>query len=209
MVFSEEVRADAAAAVMELRETLALRVGVLSGDSSTPSGAELGLGGLSIERGLSPDDKLTRVRAAVVECRRSGAGVAFVGDGVNDAPALAAADVGIAFGEPADLPRTAADALCISDELLSIPWLLLHARHVVGIVRQNLAIAFGYNTVAVGFAAAGKLDPLIAAAAMLGSSLLVVANARRAGTRHAVAAAVRRDGVAGQASWMPSSSSLR
>ena len=209
MVFAEEVRADAAAAVMELRETLALRVGVLSGDSSTPSGAELGLGGLSIESGLSPDDKLARVRAAVDKGRRSGAGVAFVGDGVNDAPALAAADLGIAFGEPADLPRTAADALCITDELLSIPWLLLHARHVVGIVRQNLAIAFGYNAVAVAFAAAGKLDPLIAAAAMLGSSLLVVANARRAGSRRSAALAVRPDGAAGQASWMPSSSSLR
>ena len=214
LTFAEDPRPDAIAALTELRDRLAVSVGVLSGDSSARSAAALAVDGVTMEIGLSPDDKLRRVQAASEEGRRSGGGVLFVGDGVNDAPALAAADVGIAFGEPADLPRTAADALCITDELRSIPWLLLHARRVVRIVRQNLMIAFGYNLVAVGFAAAGLLDPLIAAAAMLGSSLVVVANARRAGSGGERLLPLPTDAAesatpGAQPSWMPSSSSLR
>lgn len=211
--FREDLRPDAVEALDELRKQLAVEIGVLSGDSSAESLAMLSKEGVNVSVGLSPDEKLDRVRAASEAARRAGGAVAFVGDGVNDAPALAAAEVGVAFGEPADLPRNAADALCINDRLRSIPWLLRHSRKVVRIVRQNLTMAFGYNLIAVALAASGRLDPLVAAVAMLGSSLLVVANARRAGTDRdsaPVAAdrdAERRDGA--QTSWMPSSSSLR
>ncbi len=213
--FCEDLRQDASAAFVELRDDLAVAVGVLSGDSSAESLADVAADDLVVEVGLSPDEKLEHVRAASVAARKCGAAVAFVGDGVNDAPALAAAEVGVAFGDPADLPRSAADALCLNDQLRSIPWLLRHSRRVVRIVRQNLMVAFGYNLVAVGLAASGRLDPLVASVAMLGSSLLVVANARRAGSsrvRHELApmpkAVVELPGPA-QASWMPSSSSLR
>jgi P-type Cu2+ transporter len=218
--FAEEVRGDAAASIAELRDGLGVEVGVLSGDSAAPALRGLADGGVEVATGLLPDDKLRRVAAATARARREGGAVGFVGDGVNDAPALAAADVGIAFGEPADLPRVTADALCLSDELRAIPWLLRHARHSVRIVRQNLALAFGYNSIAVGLAAAGRLDPLVAAAAMLGSSVLVIANARRVAPRWepgtgnrerspGQAGAASSTPAADQASWMPSSSSLR
>lgn len=221
LTFAEEPRSDAVEALRELRVAMALSVGVLSGDSSARAATSLAVDGVALEVGLSPADKLERIQDAVRQSRTAGGAVLYVGDGVNDAPALAAADVGVAFGEPADLPRTAADALCVGDAVSAVPWLLRHSRRVVRVVRQNLGIAFGYNTVAVGFAAAGLLDPLIAAAAMLGSSLLVVANARRAGssdreTRVPESRPVTKPPAddsphedVPQASWMPSSSNLR
>lgn len=210
LTFAKDPRADAVFALRELRDAIALPVGVLSGDSSARAAAALAVEGVTWEIGLRPEEKLNRVQDAVRAARVAGGAVLYAGDGVNDAPALVAADVGLAFGEPADLPRNVADALCITEELLAIPWFLRHARRVVRIVRQNLAMAFGYNAIAVGFAAAGMLDPVVAAAAMLGSSLLVVANARRVGRPGPAAPNPVREGAAvAQPSWMPSSSSLR
>ncbi len=101
--------------------------------------------------------------------------------------------------------------LCLGGELSAVPWLLRHARRSVRIVRQNLVLAFGYNSIAVALAAAGRLDPLVAALAMLGSSLAVVANARRAGRLSATRSfgALRPRRVAPQWSRISSSSSLR
>jgi Cu+-exporting ATPase len=125
---------------------------------------------------LSPADKPLRVRAL-----RATAGglVAMVGDGVNDAPALGAADAGIAFGPAADLAKESADVIILREDLLEIPRLLGLARRTFSIVRQNLVWAFAYNAAAVVIAAYGLLRPVVAAAAMVLSSVCVVHNSMR------------------------------
>jgi heavy metal translocating P-type ATPase len=124
---------------------------------------------------LSPTDKPLRVRAL----RASEGLIAMVGDGVNDAPALGAADAGIAFGPAADLAKETADVTILREDLLEIPRLLELARKTFRVVRQNLAWAFAYNIVAVVIAAFGLLRPVFAAAAMVLSSVCVVNNSMR------------------------------
>jgi Cu2+-exporting ATPase len=124
---------------------------------------------------LSPTDKPLRVR----ELRASEGLIAMVGDGVNDAPALGAADAGIAFGPAADLAKETADVTILREDLLEIPRLLELARKTFQVVRQNLAWAFAYNVVAVVIAALGLLRPVFAAAAMVLSSVCVVNNSMR------------------------------
>ena len=169
---AEALTATAAQAMAALRG-LGLEVGVLTGDQRVDAVLPLLAAHESVLGGLLPEDKLAHVRAA-----RAG-GVMMVGDGLNDAPALAAADVGVAVGGATDLTRMTADVALLGGDLRALPWAVAHARRVVRVMRQNLVWAFAYNAVAVGVAAAGALDPLIAALAMILSSLAVVANARR------------------------------
>lgn len=122
-----------------------------------------------------PDGKVARVQAL----RTSGRRVAMIGDGINDAAALAAADVGVAFATGADVAAEAADINLIGSTPHLVADAVVLARSGVRLIRENLAWAFGYNIIAIPLAALGRLPPAWAAAMMMGSSLAVVLNALR------------------------------
>jgi Cu2+-exporting ATPase len=146
---------------------------------------------------LLPEAKVDFVRAWAA---RHGA-IAMVGDGLNDGPVLAAATVGIAVGGASDLARESADVTLPEGGLGLLPWLLQLAREVRRSVHVNLLWALGYNAVALALAAAGLLQPVLAAALMAGSSLLVVL--RTVGARHGHAA---RDAGLGDVGRAPAAS---
>ena len=174
--FAEAPRPEAAAALDQLRQA-GIRSGLVSGDRRADAVVPALVATADAALGLLPEDKVAYIRSVR---RKPGAGaVAMVGDGVNDAPALAAADIGIAVGDASDLARMTADVAIVSPDLRRVPWLIAYSRRVGRVMRENLFWAFAYNAVAVIAAAAGALNPLIASVAMLASSLAVVANARR------------------------------
>jgi P-type E1-E2 ATPase len=174
--FAEVPRPEAATALEELRRAGA-RIGLVSGDTQAAAVVPALFTAGEAALGLLPEDKVAYIRRARLP--QAGGAVAMVGDGVNDAPALAAADLGIAVGSATDLARMTADVAIVGDDLRRVPWLVVYARRVRTVIRQNLFWAFAYNAGAVFAAAAGVLNPLIASLAMLGSSIVVVANARR------------------------------
>jgi P-type Cu2+ transporter len=137
--------------------------------------AAVGIESDDIEAGLLPDAKC----AALQRRRRNHGTVAMVGDGLNDAPVLAEADVGIAVGSATDLAREAAAVVLPPGGLWMLPWAIDVARAVRATILTNLAWAFGYNLIAVGLAMAGVLQPVWAAAVMAGSSIVVVLNSLR------------------------------
>ncbi len=130
---------------------------------------------LTIECDLQPDQKV----ALLTEIRERCGAVAMVGDGINDAPALAISDVGIAMGCGADVSRDSAQVCLLSNDLSRIPWAIHLARRTRSVIRQNLFWAFGYNSVGVILAAFGFLNPAVAAGLMIVSSLLVISNSLR------------------------------
>ena len=103
----------------------------------------------------------------------------MAGDGLNDGPALTAADASIAPGSASDVGQQAADVVFLGDSLLAMPRAIRAARTTTRVVRQNFALAIGYNLLAVPLAMAGLITPLLAAAAMSTSSLIVIANSLR------------------------------
>ena len=173
-VFSETLRSEAASALRTC-EALGCDVAVLTGDEPSRGRLLAEQLGVPVTAGLMPEAKV----AALAEARRAIGPVAMVGDGVNDAPALAASDVGIALGCGADLSRESALVCLLSDDLTQVPWSIELARRSVRVIRQNLFWAFSYNTVGIALAASGWLNPAWAAAAMVASSLLVVTNSLR------------------------------
>ena len=156
----------------------ALRItpSILSGDRATTVAAAAARLGIEDARGdARPEDK----RAEVVALQANGAVVAMVGDGINDAPSLAQAQVSISLGSATPLAQWTADVVVIADDLNLIADMIRHARRTFAIVRQNLGWAFAYNAIAIPAAAFGYVTPLAAAAGMSLSSLVVVGNALR------------------------------
>ncbi len=177
LLFQDTMRGDAAAAVRKLADQGITPV-LLSGDrleTAAAIAAQAGIG--AVEAPRSPVEKLEAVKKMVAAGRR----VAMVGDGVNDAAPLAAAHVGIALGGGEDLARMAGKVVLLSDRLAQLPWLIELSRQTRRIIGQNFAWSFGYNAVALGAAAAGLLHPLLAAVAMVVSSLTVLGNSMRIG----------------------------
>jgi Cu+-exporting ATPase len=173
LALADTLRPGAAEAVAETR-ALGLLPVLLTGDAEAPARTVAAAVGIDrVEAEVSPEHKADRVAALKAEGRT----VAMVGDGVNDAPALAAADLGIAVGGGTDAAlKTAGVALMRSDPLL-VPEAIWIARATLRKIRENLVLAFAYNTAAIPLAALGFLSPVIAAAAMVASSVSVVTNA--------------------------------
>jgi len=172
---SDTIRPSAAAAVAELCG-LGLRPVLLTGDNEATARAVAAAAGIDeVIAGALPADKA----AMIARLRESGRSVAMVGDGVNDGPALAAADLALAIGSGTDVAICAADMILLRDDLLIVPAAIRLARSTFRTIRRNLAWAFGYNFAAIPLAALGFLNPLIAAAAMTLSSVFVVSSSLR------------------------------
>jgi Cu+-exporting ATPase len=179
LAVADALRAESAEAVRAL-VARGVRVHLVSGDhprAAAAVGERVGIDPSRVRGGVSPEGK----RDAVEALRRAGRVVAMVGDGVNDAPALASADVGVAVGGGADIADAAASVTLAHADPRGVARALEVARATMSTVRQNLAWAFGYNVIAVPLAAFGALDrlggPMAAAGAMAFSSVAVVLNA--------------------------------
>jgi P-type Cu+ transporter len=172
---TDTIRPDAREAVAEL-QSLGVTVAMITGDHRASAAAVAGEVGITdIVAETLPDRK----REEVSNRQHASGGVAFVGDGINDAPALTAADVGVSFAAGTDVAIAAADITLVSDKLVLIPSALRIARKSVRIIKQNLFWAVGYNAVAIPLAATGHISPGLAAAAMMTSSISVVLNSLR------------------------------
>lgn len=171
---NESLRPEASATVRELARR-GLTVEILTGDTTARARILASVLGAPTHGALTPEDKVRRIE----DIRRTVGPVAMVGDGLNDAPALAASDVGIALACGADLTRESAAICLLGDHLADIPWIVDLARRTLRTIRVNLAFAFVYNLAGMSLAVTGRLNPVFAAAAMVGSSLLVISNSAR------------------------------
>lgn len=164
-VLRESFRDDAAAVLREL-ESMGLRTAVLTGDASARGAA---VAGAATEAGLTPAEKAARIAA----WKAAGETVIFVGDGLNDAAALAGADAAIAMGEGTDLARSSAHGVLTGDRLTLLPRAVTLCRAIDRTLRGNLLWSVVYNLAGIGLAAAGKLTPVYAALIMIVSSAVV------------------------------------
>jgi Cu+-exporting ATPase len=172
---TDDVKPSAAPAVAQLR-ALGLRPVLLTGDNEATARAVAAAAGIDeVIAGTLPDGKA----AVIAGLQAQGQRVAMVGDGVNDAPALAAADLGLALGSGTDVAMSAADLILLRDDLRTVPDAIRLSRATFRTIRRNLMWAFGYNLAALPLAAIGFLNPIIAAAAMTLSSIFVVASSLR------------------------------
>ena len=173
-LIDEKLRPESKSALNNSR-ALSLDLAVVTGDRPHRAarwGKELNV---PVFGGLRPADKVSRVQGTQAVLGPT----AMIGDGINDAPALAAADVGISLGCGADVTRDSADVCILSNDLNLVPWSVELARRTRRIVRQNLMWAFAYNTVGIGLAATDRLNPAIAAGLMVASSAIVIINSLR------------------------------
>ena len=174
---SDHIKPTASAIVAELR-ALGVRPMIVSGDSAGPVqhvAKSVGIDVRETRFAVLPADKLRIVH----ELQATGAIVAMVGDGVNDAAALVAADLGIAMGTGTDAAMQAGDLTIISGDLTVVPKALALSRRTLRIIQANLFWAFAYNVAALPLAVAGLMNPVIAGLAMALSSAFVVANSLR------------------------------
>ncbi len=177
MAFGDRPRDEAAAVITELRAR-GIRTVLLSGDAPATTERIARVVGVDAwVGGVSPAEKAEAVRGYQAE----GKVVAMVGDGVNDAPALAAADLGIAMGSGADLATHAAPVVLMRDSLTRISGVFRLATLTLRVLKQNLFWAFFYNTLGISLAMTGVLNPILAAGAMVLSSLSVIGNSMRLG----------------------------
>ncbi|MEV4899949.1 heavy metal translocating P-type ATPase [Citricoccus sp. NPDC055426] len=173
----DTVKESSAPAIAEFRR-LGLRPILLTGDNAAVAAqvaAAVGISPEDVFAGVRPEEKV----AKVAELQQTGRVVAMVGDGVNDAPALAQADLGIAMGSGTDVAREAADITVMGSSLGQVVQSVQLSRKTLGIIKSNLFWAFAYNTLGIPVAAVGLLNPMLAGAAMAASSVLVVANSLR------------------------------
>jgi Cu+-exporting ATPase len=172
IAIADKLRPSSREAVAKLKD-MGVEVVMLTGDNAATAKAIAAAAGVSSYRAqVLPGEKA----AAVAEFKSAGQVVGMVGDGVNDAPALAAADVSFAIGAGSDVAIEAADIALMRNDLLSVVDAISLSRATLGKIRQNLFFAFIYNVLGIPLAAAGMLNPVIAGAAMALSSVSVVSN---------------------------------
>ncbi len=177
LAVGDSVKATSAEAIRWFR-TLGLRPVLLTGDNATTAAAvaaEVGIDPVDVIAEVLPEDKV----AHVARLRGQGRVVAMVGDGVNDAAALASSDLGIAMGTGTDAAMAASDLTLVRGDLRVAADAIRLARRTLSTIKGNLVWAFGYNVAAIPLAMAGLLDPMIAGAAMAFSSVFVVTNSLR------------------------------
>jgi Cu+-exporting ATPase len=172
---ADEIRPTSARAVSLLRD-LGLRPVLLTGDHERAAQAvAIQVGITDVVSDVMPEDKVVHVTALQAQ----GSVVAMVGDGVNDAAALATADLGIAMGSGSDVAAEASDLTLVRPDLLAAVDAIRLSRKTLAIIRGNLFWAFAYNVAMIPLAAAGVLNPMLAGAAMASSSVFVVVNSLR------------------------------
>ena len=164
----ETVREEAKDVLHQLH-VRGLTLGVLTGDEEAAGRRWQEALGIQVQAGLSPDAKMAHLAE----------NTAMIGDGINDAPALAASTIGLAMYHGTDVARTAADVVLMRDDLRVVPWLFDLSKTTMHRVKENLGWAFIYNIIGVGLAMAGLMKPVWAALAMVTSSVFVTANAMR------------------------------